>query len=301
MVKERERVQKIILIIVLVVCVLCLLLLAGYIIWQRQLGYAAVETTTELVVFTTPIEETTLPPTTTEPPTEPPTEPTEPPIPLNRFKPENFSFEDDYLTCNTEWFLTGIDVSKYQGWIDWQKVKDAGISFVMIRVGGRGYGKAGNMFPDDMAYTNYIGAKEAGLQVGAYFFSQATNTEEAVAEAQYALALTEGWELDLPIVFDWEYLGDYARTADVEDRTLTDCAIAFCEEIEAAGRSSMIYVSPWFGKLILEDLTEYPQWLALYTCNMTYRYHFDMWQYSCSGSVPGIRGNVDLNLMFPFE
>ena len=107
--------------------------------------------------------------------------------------------------------------------------------------------------------------------------------------------------MELPIVFDWEYIGDYARTADVSDRMLTDCAIAFCEEIKAAGRKPMIYVAPWFGKLILEDLTEYPQWLALYTGKMTYRYHFDMWQYTCTATVPGVTGDTDVNVFFPYD
>ena len=224
-------------------------------------------------------------------------EPTESPIPLNRFDEDDFAYEEEYLACLSEWYLRGIDVSKYQETVDWQQVKGAGFSFAMIRAGGRGYGKEGKLFADDYADSNYHGAKEAGLMVGAYFFSQATNVEEAIEEAQYVLDLTKDWDLDLPIVFDWEYLGDYARTANVKDRMLTDCAIAFCEEIEAAGRKSMIYVSPWFGKYILEDLTEYSQWLALYKSNMTYRYHFDMWQYTCTGSVPGVKGNVDINIL----
>ena len=73
------------------------------------------------------------------------------------------------------------------------------------------------------------------------------------------------------------------------------------EEIKAAGRKPMIYVAPWFGKLILEDLNEYPQWLALYTGKMTYRYHFDMWQYTCTSTVPGVTGDCDVNIFFPYD
>ena len=291
MVEQRKRI---------VVFVICLaVVLAGLCVFTvvlRLRSFPVEEpTASQVTTMTATTVETTTEQTTAATETVP--EPTESPIPLNRFDEDDFAYDGDYLACFSEWYLRGIDVSKYQGDIDWQQVKDAGFSFVMIRIGGRGYGQAGKMFADEYANKNYLGAKEAGLMVGAYFFSQATNTEEAVDEAAYALELTKDWELDLPLVYDWEYLGDYARTANVEDRVLTNCAIAFCEEIEAAGRQPMVYVSPWFGKYLLEDLTEYPQWLALYKSNMTYRYHFDMWQYTCTGRVPGVKGDVDINLL----
>ena len=248
--------------------------------------------------------QTTLPPQTTVQPTaetvEQTTGPTEPYVPPNRFTPADFAYVGDYLTCVSEECQMGIDVSKYQSTIDWEKVKEAGFSFVMIRVGYRGYGQAGTMRPDEMADRHYRGAKEAGLQIGAYFFSQATNEEEAREEALYALELTKDWEMDLPIVFDWEYISEEARTAGVDADTLTACAKAFCQEISDAGRKPMIYVSPWFGNLHLDQLAEYPQWIALYKDNMDYKYHFDMWQYTCEGSVPGVRGDVDINIFFPY-
>ena len=289
---RKERLHKALLIAMLVICAGVLLCLVGFLLWKQGIFAPTAPTI---------VPGTSQPVATETTETEPTTEPTEPPIPLNRFSPEDFQFQGDYLACNTEWYLRGVDVSKYQGYIDWQQVKDAGMSFAMIRVGFRGYGQAGNMVADDMAQTNYWGAKNAGLMVGAYFFSQATTVEEAIEEAQMALELTKDWDMELPIVFDWEYIGDYARTAEVSDRMLTDCAIAFCEEIKAAGRKPMIYVAPWFGKLILEDLSEYPQWLALYTGKMTYRYHFDMWQYTCTATVPGVTGDCDVNLFFPYD
>lgn len=228
------------------------------------------------------------------------TAPTEPYVTPNRFTPVDFAYVGDYLTCISEECQMGIDVSKYQGAIDWEQVKEAGFSFVMIRVGYRGYGEAGTMRPDEMAQSHYFGAKEAGLQIGAYFFSQATNEEEAREEALYALELTENWEMDLPIVFDWEYISETARTAEVDADTLTICAKAFCQEISDAGRKTMIYVSPWFGNLHLDQLLEYPQWIALYKDQMDYKYHFDMWQYTCTGSVPGVKGDVDINIFFPY-
>lgn len=287
--------NKTVLICVICAITLCALGIIGVLLWRGFLLNAQPEPTEP---------ETTPPPQTTAPPVQettlPPTEPTEPPVPLNRFTPADFAYIGDYLTCVSEDCLMGIDVSKYQGYVDWEQVREAGFSFVMIRVGYRGYGEAGTMRPDEMADEHYRGAREAGLQVGAYFFSQATNEEEAREEALYALELTQDWELDLPIVFDWEYISEEARTADVDADTLTACAIAFCQEISDVGRKTMIYVSPWFGNLHLDQLTEYPQWLALYKDQMDYKYHFDMWQYTCTGSVPGVEGDVDINIFFPY-
>lgn len=296
MLKERNKLFKILLIAGIVILVTALSGLATLLVWRSGiLETKTPETTVQIMQTTVPAPtQTTAPPETTPP------EPTEPPIPLNRFTPEDFAYDGDYLTCISEECLLGIDVSKYQGTIDWEQVKEAGFSFVMIRVGYRGYGAAGNMRPDDMANNHYRGAKAAGLQVGAYFFSQAINEEEAREEALYALELTKDWELDLPIVFDWEYIDEDARTADVDADTLTACAIAFCQEISDVGKKTMIYVSPWFGNLHLDQLTKYPQWLALYTDQMDYKYHFDMWQYTCTGSVPGVKGDVDINIFFPY-
>ncbi len=246
------------------------------------------------------VQDTTVIPVTTEAQTEATTQPTEPssssPVPLNPFTADDFQYEGDYLTCTAAESMIGVDVSSYQGVIDWRQVKDAGIEFAMIRVGGRGYGLEGYLYEDKMARANYLGAKEVGLLVGVYFFSQSITPDEAREEARYALKLTEGWELDLPIVYDWEHIDGDVRTAYVNDWTLTSCTDAFCREIEAAGKQPMVYVSPWFGNLKLYRLNKYPQWIALYKDEMTYKYRFDMWQYTCTGSVPGIQGDVDLNV-----
>lgn len=289
---KKNRIWVAFLISLLGVCVVGLTVL---ILWQSGVlspeGPSVPETTSPAqTTLTAPPEETT----------EATTAPTEPPVTPNRFGPEDFAYDGEYLTCVSEECLLGIDVSKYQSYIDWQQVKEAGFSFVMIRVGYRGYGEAGTLRPDDMANYHYWGAKEAGLMVGAYFFSQATSVEEAREEALYALELTKDWELDLPIVYDWEYLGEEARTANVDADTLTACCIAFCQEISDVGKKTMIYVSPWFGNLHLEQLNEYPQWIALYKDYMDYKHHFDMWQYTCTGSVPGVQGDVDINIFFPY-
>lgn len=296
MLKEKNKLFRLLLIIGIIVLVIAFSAVATLLVWKSGiLGTEAPETTAPVLQTSVPA-----PTLTTAPPDTTPTEPTDPPYPPNRFTPEDFAYQGDYLTCVSEECLLGIDVSRYQGPIQWEKVKEAGFSFVMIRVGYRGYGEAGNMRPDDMANQHYRGAKEAGLMIGAYFFSQATNEEEAREEALYALELTEEWELDLPIVFDWEYIDEDARTAEVDADTLTACAIAFCQEISDVGKKTMIYVSPWFGNLHLDQLAEYPQWIALYKDTMDYKYHFDMWQYTCTGKVPGVEGDVDINILIPY-
>lgn len=244
----------------------------------------------------------------TEPSTEPSTEPaTEPPppslpdIPMNRYMETDFGYDGDYLTCLSGESVLGIDVSSFQGNIDWEKVKNAGIDFVIIRAAGRGYGKSGVLYSDDLAQQNYRGAKAAGLKVGAYIFSQAITVEEAREEAEYLLQLTQDWELDMPLVFDWECEGENYRTYGLDPRTLTDCIQAFCRRVEEDGHTAMIYFNPSFHntKFYIEELTGYQFWLAMYSDQMSYPYHIDMWQYTKTGRVPGISGDVDINLYLP--
>lgn len=232
--------------------------------------------------------------------TEPTTLPTLPPPEANPYGPTDFQYAGDYLTCLAGESVLGIDISEHQQAIDWVAVKEAGIEFVMIRVGYRGY-MYGEIYDDSAAQEHYQGAKAAGLKIGAYFFSQAVNAEEAKAEAEFALNAVQDWELDMPLVYDWEYISAEARTGTVGSRDLTDCAIAFCSAVQAAGYDTMIYFNQNQGwdLLFLEELTDYGFWLAMYSDRMTYPYKLAMWQYSCTGVVPGIQGNVDLNLYFP--
>lgn len=227
-----------------------------------------------------------------------------PPPPPNEFDPADFVYDEQgYLTCTAGPYERGIDVSAYQGKIDWNKVADSGVTFVIIRVAGRGYGSTGNLYDDKLAQDNYEGAKKAGLKVGAYFFSQAVSPEEAVEEAEYLLEKTADWELDMPLVYDWEYISQEARTANVDQQTLTDCMIAFCDRILEADKEPMIYFNPNHAKRMfhIEQVKDYPFWLAMYTDWMTFPYKFNMWQYTNAGSVPGVKGNVDINLLFSYE
>lgn len=251
-----------------------------------------------------PEVETTPPETTlaTTAPTETVTEPTSP-LPTNPYGRNDFQYYGDYLTCISGESIMGIDVSRYQGDIDWERVREAGVEFAIIRVGGRSYGDDGELYTDDNAYINYTGAKAAGIKVGVYFFAQAINVAEAREEAAFVLEQIEDWELDMPVVYDWEHVSSQARTADVGITTLTNCTREFCQTIEEAGYEAMIYFNPTHSdeRVDLEQLMDYKFWLAMYSDRMTYPYKVDMWQYTCEGTIPGIEGYVDINLYFPYE
>lgn len=230
-----------------------------------------------------------------------PTESTGPVLQANPFVPSDFVRDGEWMICAKQPYLLGVDVSKYQGQIDWSKVAASGVKFAIIRIGGRGYGQSGNLYADDMAQKNYTAAKAAGLQVGAYFFSQAISVEEAEAEATYVLEQIQNWDLDLPVVFDWEYISETARTAHTDAATVTACADAFCKRILAAGKKAMLYVRPEDSVLDLEALAAYPRWIALHSDTMDFPYSFDLWQYTKTGKIPGIQGNVDINIWIPEE
>ena len=236
--------------------------------------------------------------------TKPTTQPTTLPPPTeNVFTPMDFGYEGDYLTCLTAESVLGVDVSSYQGEVDWEAVRDAGVEFAMLRAGFRGYGQAGNMKEDSKVRQNYENATAAGLKVGVYFFSQATSVEEAKEEAEFLLQIIDGWELTMPVAYDWECLADDYRTVDVDSRTVTDCAKAFCDTLEAKGYDTMVYFNPSQSRtqLYMAELVDYGFWLAMYSEEMNYEYKVDMWQYTNEGAVPGIKGKADINLYFPYE
>ena len=230
------------------------------------------------------------------------TEATLPPPESNPIGMSDFYMDGEYLSCLATPSVLGIDVSVWQGDIDWSQVKQAGVEFVMIRAGARGT-EGGDLFTDSKAQENYAGATAAGIKVGAYFFSQAITADEAVAEADYLLEIIKDWELQMPVVYDWEFVSETARTANMEPRTLTNCAIAFCERVKLAGYKPMVYfnTNQSFDMLYLAELKQYDFWLAQYDTVLRYPYKIDMWQYTASGTVPGIQGNVDINLYFPYE
>ena len=195
----------------------------------------------------------------------------------------------------------GIDVSEYQPSVDWAKVKASGIDFAIIRVGFRGYGQEGKLVEDAMFKSHIEGALAAGLDVGVYFFSQAVDKEEAYEEAQFVLERIRPYAITYPVIFDTEEIkNDEARTDHLKKEQFTANCITFCDAVEEAGYETMIYANmKWMAfTLDLNELAGYKKWYADYEPLPQCPYEFSMWQYTEKGKVPGIEGNVDLNLCF---
>ena len=221
----------------------------------------------------------------------------------NQYAPEDFSTDSrgwlQYQSGGRR-AAQGIDVSFYQGEIDWQAVADSGVEFAMIRVGYRGYSQGGLQL-DERFQENMDGALAAGLDVGVYFFSQATSVLEAEEEADFVLSAIRGYPIKYPVVFDWEFIdGAEARTDGMDGETMTQCAAAFCELVSVAGYTPMIYFNQELGYLFyqLDQLDASQFWLAEDDAKPDFFYDFEMWEYTHTGVVPGIQGNVDLNLAF---
>ncbi len=242
-------------------------------------------------------------PETPEDPDEPenPDVPVEPGLRPNEYNDEDFYIENGYLKYRGGTSHVGVNVSSRQDSIDWQQVASSGVEFAMIRVGYRGY-TAGSIFRDLYFQRNIEGALSAGMDVGIYFFSQAVNVQEAREEARQVLSMIDGYDITYPIAFDWERMeSSSSRTKNVSIETVTQCARAFCQVIEEAGYDVVIYSVPseWGVDLDLELLEDYPLWIANYTKEWEptrWPYHYDMWQYTDSGSVPGITGQANLDI-----
>jgi len=196
----------------------------------------------------------------------------------------------------------GIDVSKYQSNIDWEQVKTAGVKFVIVRIGYRGYGASGTLVLDPMFEEHFTNVKNAGLKVGVYFFSQATTEEEAKEEAFACAYVLNGRKLDYPIFFDTEASGasNGSGRADglgMEDRT--KCAIAFCEEVKAQGYKPGVYASTlWYRKRVdLNSLKKYTIWNAHYGVASS-PIDCALWQGTCTARLPGYKGDMDVNISY---
>lgn len=221
------------------------------------------------------------------------------PYEMDLFYTENNRVRYDDLRYDVQY---GIDVSYYQGEIDWEAVAADGIDFAIIRVGYRG-SSAGTLNEDERFWEYIEGAEAAGLDVGLYIFSQAVNAAEAREEAEYVLERIGDYEISYPIAFDWEPLSNSgSRTLNFNYSVLTDCALAFCEVIEDAGYTPMVYLNPSFAYLRYDISrlmnAEKIIWLAHYTNRSNYLYDFQIWQYGSSGSVDGIAGRVDMDVAF---
>lgn len=216
----------------------------------------------------------------------------------------SFSNENGFIVYNENGqraSITGIDISSYSGEVDWSRVKNAGIDFVMVRLGGRGYGNEGSLYSDNKA-TDYIsGAQAAGIKTGGYFFSQAITEEEAREEALYCQQVLGGLKLDFPLAYDWEIIKeDTARTDSLTAEQATSCALAFCAKAKELGYKPMLYASDeeFSKKYDMSRLSDCDIWYCEYADEPHFSYRFSMWQYSKTASVDGIEGNVDLDLCF---
>ncbi len=208
--------------------------------------------------------------------------------------------EIQYLENQEVVSVKGIDISKYQENVDWEKVAASGVEYAMIRVGIRGYG-TGEIVLDATFEDNIKGATQAGIDVGVYFFSQAVNEAEAIEEANFVLEQISGYPVTYPIVLDVEEVNDSAaRTANLTPEERTKCAIAFLETIRSAGYTPMIYgnLKSFFHMLDFEQVKEYERWFAFYDTDIYFPYDVSIWQYTDKGRIDGIQGDVDLNIMF---
>lgn len=212
----------------------------------------------------------------------------------------SYSFTSDGILSTNTNGIKGIDVSKWNGNINWTAVKNAGVQYVIIRVGYRG-STQGSLIEDPMFRTNIQGAKAAGLKVGLYFFTQAVNEAEAVEEASMCVGLANAFGgVSYPIFIDTESAGGAGRADKLDKATRTAVCRAFCQTVQNSGYSGGVYASKsWFtNKINYSQLSGYKIWLAQYASQATLAGRYDIWQHSDKGSIPGISGNVDLNISY---
>lgn len=210
---------------------------------------------------------------------------------------------NEYRYYENEQLVThkGIDVSSYQGAINWQQVAADGVEYAIIRLGIRGYGSEGRLVLDEYFIRNIEGATAAGVEVGVYFFTQALTPEEAREEADFVIEALSPYNLQCTVVLDVEDVNaSSARTNVLTMEQWTDNCIAFFDRIEEAGYRPMIYgnLKTFMLMLDLTRIERYPKWFAAYTPYFYYPYAFDIWQYTDSAKVAGITGNVDMNISF---
>ncbi len=205
-----------------------------------------------------------------------------------------------YFEVGEETSFVGVDISKYQDHVDFNKLKKAGVDFCMIRVGARGYG-TGQLILDENFQDNIKRATDAGLEIGVYFFSQAITQDEVMEEANMVLEYIADYDVTYPVAFDMEYIdNDTARVEQLSKKEKTEIAKTFMDTIKAAGYTPILYgKKEWLiKKLDLTELEDYDVWLSQYEDIPDYPYKFTMWQYTNQGTVDGISGKVDLNISF---
>ena len=192
----------------------------------------------------------------------------------------------------------GVDVSFYQGEIDWEAVAADGVEFAMIRCGYRG-SESGTIVVDEQFENNIEGALAAGLDVGVYFFSQSTGAIEAAEEANFVLDLISGYDITMPVAFDWEPL-EGSRAEDIDRSELTASAVVFCEMVKDAGYTPCVYLYRYTGyyEYMMERLADYELWVGALGSWPDFYYRHMLWQFSMTGRVEGIDADVDLDYQF---
>ena len=222
---------------------------------------------------------------------------------LNEYKEESFSYKKpimSYMVDGKEKSWCGVDISSEQGEIDFKKLKKAGCDYVMIKVGGRGY-SSGELVLDEKWKDYMTGAKEAGLDIGVYFFSQAITEDEVEEEVATLLEAIKDYKISYPVVFRMQEIeGDMARVESLEVDDRTELAQIFLEAVDDAGYIPMLYgTKEWLiTKLDLEKLDDYEIWLSQEGKKPDYPYEFTMWQYEKSGTISGISEDVGLSISF---
>ena len=208
--------------------------------------------------------------------------------------------EYQYLENGAVTSYKGIDVSRFQGWVDWKAAATDGVQFAFVRVGNRGYG-SGELVEDTSFKQNMKAANAAGIKTGVYFFSQAVTVEEGIEEANFVLERIAPYQVDCPVVIDVEMVaGDEGRADALSKEERTQIVKAFCETVANAGYKPMIYLNLEVAaiRVNMEELEAYDKWLAYYNPDFYFPYEYKVWQYTENGTVAGLREKVDMNICF---
>ena len=201
-------------------------------------------------------------------------------------------------TLSTETCLAGIDVSSHQGVIDWQKVKNCGVDFAILRCG---YGKDRTSQDDKYFSRNVKECEKLGIPYGVYIYSYALTVEDALSEADHTIRLLKGHTPTFGVWFDMEDADDFKKKNGMpSNKTLVNICITFCDKLIEKGYKTGIYASlDWFNnKISSSKLDKYPKWLAQWNDNASYSKEYALWQYSSSGKINGISGNVDMDIAY---
>jgi len=233
-------------------------------------------------------------------------------VPEEFYGPMTFALDDSVVHADRykDYIIEkGIDVSVHNDYVDWNAVAADGIEFTFIRAGGK-YWVSGENYADGQMKTNIERAQAVGIKTGVYFYSQAITVEEAIEEAEYTLDLIKGYNMQMPVVIDFEYASDGGLTGrlyeakksgKIDKRDMTDICLAFCETVEKAGYDAAVYAN---ASMLGDDLyadeisAKYDIWLAHYTTQSDYEGEYSYWQYTDKGTVNGISGNVDMNYRY---